>query len=184
MFPLTLVCALALSGCATGKVEQVRTGLQSGRISSTDQVYVKDFDASKAEFKGDYSDVPEKVAVQRGRVPVIISDAITRELQKRGYNAKKYSPDAGPDAVVVDGEVTLVDSGSGAARFWVGMGAGSSTVRANVKVYRASAVANPLADLQMAGTSGGAGGFGGYQDWVAANSKDLAIKLAKYLAGK
>jgi hypothetical protein len=183
IFCSLLVVAMAMSGCATGKIEQVRTGL-TGRIPKTDQIYVKDFDASKAVFKGDYSDVPEKVALQQERIPMIISEAIIDRLQHERYDARKFSAQTPSDALVVDGEITLVDSGSAAARFWVGVGAGRSTVRANVRLYRASDPARTIANLQLAGISGGRGGFTGYEDWVAINAKDLGTKLAKYLDGK
>ena len=181
---LVTVCAAVLAGCATGKIEQVNVGLAPNSITQSDPIYVKEFDASKAVFKGEYSDVPDKVAAQRARIPLIMSGATIGEFVKKGYTAKQYSPDAPGSAVIVEGEVTLVDAGSGAARFWVGMGAGNSTVRANIKVYRASDPAKPLADLQMAGTSGAAGGFSGYADWIGVNAKDLATKLVKYLTAK
>ncbi len=181
---LALACAVVVTGCATGKVEQVKVGLAPNSITKGDAIYVKDFDASKAVFKGEYSDVPDKVATQRARIPLIMAEATISEFLKKGYTAKKYTADAPTNAVVVEGEVTLVDAGSGAARFWVGMGAGASTVRANIKVYRGSDAAKPLTELQMAGTSGGAGGFSGYSDWIAANARDLAIKLVKYMTAK
>jgi hypothetical protein len=154
-------CLAVLAGCATGKIEQVRTKLPPGSITKDNPIFVKEFDASKAYFKGEYSDVSGKVAAQRARIPTIISSAVISEFVKRGYNAKRYTPDIPERAIIIEGEITLVDTGSGAARFWVGMGAGNSTVRANVKIFRANDQTNPMADLQAAGTSGAAGGLSG-----------------------
>jgi hypothetical protein len=181
---LATVVVAVLTGCATGKIEKVDVPLAKDQISKSDPIYIKDFDCSKAVFKGENSDKPDKVAEQRARIPTIISAETIKDLAKDGYTAKNYSAAAPTNAVIVEGEVVLVDAGSGAARFWVGMGAGNSVVKANVKIYRGSDASKPLAELQMSGTSGGAGGFSGYSDWTAKNCVDLAMKLSKYLMGK
>ena len=177
--------AWLLVGCATGHIGQLAVPLAPNQIAKTDTILVKDFDAAKAVFKGDYSNVAEKVEAGRTRLPVLISEQLVLHLTKNGYSAKKYSAEAQGNAVVVEGVVNLVDHGSAAARFWIGMGSGMSGVHTDVKVYRAGDPSKPLAELKdVSGTSGGAGGFSGYQDWVAANAKDLALKLGDYLMGK
>ena len=177
--------AFVLTGCATSKVEQVKATSDSVQFTKADSIYVKDFDATNAIFKGEYSSVPEKVAVNRLLVQQIISMETINRLIENGYTAHPYSADAPSNTVIVEGKVTLVDSGSAATRFWVGFSAGASTVQANVKIYRASEPDKILTDLQIVGSSGGRGGIsGGYKDWVEANSKDLGIKLGDYIMGK
>jgi len=177
--------AAALTDCATSKVEEVKATSDNVQFTKTDLIYVKDFDATNAIFKGEYSNVPEKVAVNRLLVQQIISMETINRLAENGYTAQRYSADAPSNAIIVEGKVTLVDSGSAATRFWVGFSAGASTVQANVKIYRASELNKTLTDLDMVGSSGGRGGLsGGYKDWIEANSKDLGIKLADYIMGK
>jgi hypothetical protein len=179
----TIVLGALAAGCATGKVVEVRTPLAPDAVAKDKTIYIKTFDASKAEFQGDYSDVAGNIDKERVRVPDIIGVELIARLKERGLKAEKYAPGVPADALVVDGRVTLVDSGSGAARFWIGMGAGASSVFADVKVVREGKPDAPLCDLKMAGHSGGTGGIYGYQDWIGANAKDLAITMADYIAG-
>lgn len=182
--PLRLVFAIILSGCATAVIHDARVSSGVNLAAESGIVYVKDFDTSRAVFKGDYSDVPQRVAEERARIPDIITREIIDDLAKKGRRAVRYDRGAGSAGLIVDGVVTQVDSGSGAARFWVGMGAGSSKVLANVRVYRASNVSAPVASLEIEGHSGGTGGAFGYQDWIGANCKDIALKIGEFLCGK
>lgn len=179
-----MVFAIVLTGCATAVIHQaqVSSGLNLAAESGT--IYVKDFDASRAVFKGDYSDVAEKVAAQRARLPGVITKEMIDYLAKNGRRAVRYDGGASSAGLIVDGVVTEVDAGSGAARFWVGMGAGSSRVKANVRVYRTSNTSTPIAALEIEGHSGGRGGLTGYADWIGTNSKDIALKVGKFLCGK
>jgi hypothetical protein len=116
-----LAAAALMTGCAaTGKIENVKVAMTSGQIAKTEPIYVKDFDASKTVFKGEYSDVPEQVAIERVRVPKIITAETVRRLIEKGYTAQSYTSSVSNNAVIVDGEVTLIDRGSGAARLWIG----------------------------------------------------------------
>ena len=177
-----VLAAVVLTGCAGGKIAQVKVALPPNTITKTDTIYVKDFDSSKTVFKGEYKD---QAATERQRIPRIASEAVVDYLTAKGYTAKLHTPDVSGDKLVVDGAITLVDGGSAAARFMVGMGAGSAKIKASVKVYRASAPSVLLADFEALGTSGGQGGVSGFQDWRRKNAQDLGTKVAKYLiAGK
>ena len=173
---LSVVLVGLVAGCASAP-KGSSTGL--GQISKTDTICVKNFDASQAVFKGEYSDVPEKVSEDRARIPGIISTEMMKYLMAKGYTVKSYSADVTGNEVVVDGAVTVVERGSAAARMLVGMGAGKALMRANVKIYRASAPDSALAEFPAVGSSGGSGGVLAYMDWNGANAKHLGIDVAK-----
>lgn len=174
--------ATLVTGCAwNGRVEEVRVGLNKP-VSKAVLIYVKEFDSSKAAVNGDYHDIQGMVAAQRR----IVSSTITRwticRLTQLGYIAKVYSNQILGDALVVDGKITTISAGSAASRLWVGIGAGHSTVRANVKLYQAANPATMIADFQVAATSGPESESGHGTEVLFHSARDVGATVAEYIS--
>src|SRR5437773_1039002 len=55
-----------------------------------------------------------------------VAQAIAQELRERGVEAQVLRSGTPSGKVVVDGDVTLIDGGSRALRYWIGFGAGAA----------------------------------------------------------
>lgn len=173
---LTLVTALALTGCAGAKIKQERVPLRPGGIAKGETIFVKEISADNATFTGDKSEDDKRVSDEKKIIKHGLASEIIIQLNKRGFVGKPYAP--GAKGVVLDGVVTLFEHGSGAARAWVGMGAGSSNMHVDVKLHRG---AETLADLEVIATSGGRGGLTAMASFLHAHMQDAAAKTVKYL---
>jgi len=187
VFPAITLCAVLLGGCQTAHITQSNVHSLAGKVTQSDTILVKTFDASKAVFKGENSKVNVLNDADRERVTSIISQAMIEGLGQYSYTAKAFSGDAPPGSVVVEGEVIQVDKGSYSKRFWIGMGSGSQSMTAHVRIYRVSTPEQVLAELDLTGSGGFYGSSGGMwanEDWIGIYSASLGYKVAAFIAGK
>lgn len=142
--------ALFLYGCAGGEVANVITGLKPGDLSKNQAVLVKDFDTANTTFSGDNTDDVNIVKSQKKKIASAITASLSSRLKQNGFNVHDYGENnISNDTVVIDGVVTRVNHGSGAARFMVGFGAGSAWMKTTVKMYRAQSPDEVLAEFQV-----------------------------------
>lgn len=85
-------------------------------------------------------------------------------------------------AIILRGEVTEMNPGSQAARYWVGLGAGSAGTRINVEVIDAPSGRTLLRLKDGAVAPGGAFG-GGYRELLDRNMKQLGQDIGVLLSG-
>lgn len=174
-----LAFAVAALGCAAGKVAIVKTPLQPGAVTKSQTFLVKPFAVENAVFTGDNADDPAVVDRQKKRIPRELVTALLTRLSKSGYKGEDDESAAGTqDVVVIDGVITHVNHGSGVARFLVGFGSGAAWIKATVKLYRAGAPSDTLAEFMIESSSGGSAGAG---DFTTTNVKDLANAIVDYL---
>ena len=177
-----LFLAVAVAGCASGRVVAVVKPLPPGTVSKATELLVKPFAIEKAVFSGDNADIPAVVERQKKRIPAELVQTLVTTLLRSGYRARRYTADAGTaGAVVIDGSFTHVNHGSGAARAWVGLGAGAAWMLSDVKLYRADKPAETLAEFKVESSSGGRGGLLAAGDFTTTNLVDLARSIVKFL---
>ena len=183
--PILAVCLLVATGCETAKISHATGVLPGPQALKTVPIFVKEFDASRAVFKGENSQVSVLANEDRQRISRIISAAIIERLTMNGFDARPLSGSPSPDAIIVEGTVSSVDKGSFSKRMLIGVGAGSASIKANVQMYRADNPANSIADLEMAGTSKAfTGGRYANNDFMGIYSASLGYKAADYIMGK
>ncbi|MCX7805242.1 MAG: DUF4410 domain-containing protein [Planctomycetota bacterium] len=176
--------AAMAAGCGS-PVNRVYVDLPPGTISSGNPIYVKDFDASKTVFKGEYSDDPNKVEAERKEVPKIMSAVLVSDLCGKGFAAKEFAGDVPGDAIVVTGEVIEINHGSGHLRFWVGMGAGAARMSVLVRIYRAGTPGATLGQFDVIASTAWRGeGVFSWQDFTRRQAAEISSRIAKYLKQK
>lgn len=177
-----LAFAVAALGCAASKVAIVKTPLQPGAVTKSQTFLVKPFAIENAVFTGDNTDDPAVVDRQKKRIPQELVTALLARLSKSGYKGEDDESAAGTqDVVVIDGVITHVNHGSGAARAFLGMGAGAAWMKATIKLYKAGAPSDTLAEFMIESTSGGRGGLFASGDFTTTNIADLANAIVTYL---
>ncbi len=177
-----LALALGCVGCAGSDVVSVKTPLQPGAVSRSQTFLVKDFAIENAVFAGDNADDASVVAQQKADIPGDLRRELVMALSRCGFKAHSYDEGVRVgDAVVIDGAVTHVNHGSGAARAWVGAGAGAAWMRAVVRIYKAETPADTLSEFTVEASSGGRGGLFASGDFTHSNVRDLADATAGFL---
>lgn len=171
-----LVGILVLSGCATGKMGNIETPLAAGAISKTTPIYVEAVSTKDTFVSGDKSGNAKRVNEIKEKIATEYAGKIVEHLKKRGYNAQTAD---GPSkmGLTISGDATKVENGSAAARYFVGMGAGSSNLFTNFTITDNVKKAT-LAKFQIIATSGGESGVGSYLDRFL---NDGGKKLAEYV---
>ena len=170
-------CLMTAVGCATGKVGNVETQMQPGAISKTTPIMVETISAKDTFFSGDKSGDKQRTEENRTKIESQFNRMLVDALNKRGFNAKIAT---GPvkSGVVLSGTVTKVENGSAAARYFVGMGAGSANMFTDFKLEERSATPKTLAKFQIIATSGAEQNVSSYMDRHLA---DGSSKTAEYL---
>lgn len=166
-----------LVSCAGAKIKDERVSLKAGAISKKDTILVKTISADGATFTGDKANDAQRVSEEKKLIKQLLADEIVVQLKKRGFTARHW--DGKESGTLVDGTVTLFEHGSGAARMFVGMGAGSSNLHMNMKVSKGR---ETLADFTVIATSGGRGGLSSLSSFLQAHITDGAEKTAEYIA--
>ncbi|PIU19170.1 MAG: hypothetical protein COT18_08915 [Elusimicrobia bacterium CG08_land_8_20_14_0_20_59_10] len=178
---LCLAGMLLLGGCAGGNLLTVRVDRIINRPPENQPIIVRPFRVNSAQVLGDKSNVESAMEGTKDRVKSNIQSFLIEELQNAGFNAMAYNPKARPpkDGLLLDGIVRKIDNGSTAARFWVGMGAGSATIIATIRITRSDNNKDVLAEFDAAGSTKGEGGWSAYTDSAQANSQRLAKAVVK-----
>ena len=183
LWVLVVLCvATACSG--GGRPKSIILDIPDHSLSRSNFFFVKDFDTSSTLFKGDYTDIPERVNSERSKIPVMITSDLIAQLQLNGFRAQKYETAPTQEGeLIIDGDVFEVDHGSAASRFWIGMGAGASSIKTHVRIYKANG--NILiGDYTFVSSSGAKGGGLAWQDFVSDNARRIAYSIASYMARK
>ena len=143
------VLAAALVACAPTHVQQSQT-YSGALLPRPDVVVVNDFAVTPDQVKLDsglrarlmnvVNPTPasaQEIADGR-KVTATISRTLVDEIRKLGLPARQGFPGEGPGAgnrVIVDGQMVSIDEGNRTRRNLIGLGAGHSTVQADMQVY-------------------------------------------------
>jgi len=123
-----MIVLLFVSGCRSGS-QPVKPTTQAAPVTGT--VYVREFNQTGtkvASFEAPTTGFGLEVAQK-----------IADHLREGGVQAEVIARNAPvPSGTVVDGDVTLIDGGSRAARYWAGFGAGATRFAVVGKVVDAS----------------------------------------------
>ena len=144
---IAIFFALAvLAGCASTNVTQ-QTPMASPGLARPNQIYVYDFIADPAKLPADSSisadlsaptTPPTAEELETGRrLGAIIAKNLVADIQAMGLPAVQAGPGAAPQVGegVIRGYLVSVQAGSGAKRFVIGFGAGSSEMDTVVEGY-------------------------------------------------
>jgi hypothetical protein len=179
--PLSFALMLVVtSGCVRAKIKDERFPIRPGSIAKSEVINVKRIDVDKAQFKGDKADDATRIAQEKRMLNQLLADQLIVDLKKRGFVGAKHF-EQGSNGVLLEGTVTLFDHGSGAARYLVGMGAGSSNLHIDVKLTRDT---ETLADFTVVATSGGRGGIDAMGSFLEAHITDASEKITDYIMNK
>jgi hypothetical protein len=176
-----LLIGLLSVGCVHASVGAVRTPLQKGAILKTEQITVMPFTAEEAVFEGDMAADGPRITQEKQIIRDRLASQIARELACWGYQAEPFAGGANTARIVIEGKVTRFDHGSGAARWLVGTGAGSSDMFIRVRIYSGSRE-NVLADFDVTATSADTGGFESMgRSFLDEHIADGAEKIRQYI---
>ncbi len=171
-----------LCGCASGRVNLVRTAPPPNAFDRSQLILVGDFDPAGATSLGDGHESEEVVGTQLDRLSEDIETRVVKHLQAQGFNAQRLEEaETREGALIIDGNITLNDRGSWALRVWVGFGTGATRLESSVRAHRAGSEA-PLAEFDVHATSGGSAGWMGTGDFIPTDSENTAIAIANYIA--
>ena len=173
----TKILALALLiGCAHGKIEHVGQPLEKGVITKDTTIYVESISAKNADFSGDKSAEIQKTGAAKQEIEFAFHKKIVDALKKLGYKAVAVDTPK-KDGIAITGKVSKVENGSAAARFFVGMGAGSANMYTNFTILDRK-TAKTLSSFEVIATSGGESKMGSYMEKHIA---DGASKVAEFI---
>jgi hypothetical protein len=191
-----LALVLAQSLAAQGPVKTIEEGVLD-RIElfvaalgdpKTTTVVIKSFDASIADLgtggKGGKEARQDEAQTMVREGPRVLSEKFTATLSQNGpfkeVRALEASESIPAGALVVEGKFVTLDPGSRAKRYFVGFGAGKSSVKVTGTVKDASG--RILANFEQRRV--GAMGIGGGDSLgkLMADSRNIGEDIAKFLA--
>jgi hypothetical protein len=173
------VVTLAFAACAHGKMGKVEKALETGAVSKTTPIYVEKINAADARFTGDKADDVATRDKEKTTIESAYYSRIVDALRAKGYNASVTDKPV-TNGVVLSGKVLTVGHGSGAARFFVGMGAGQANLTTEFTIEDRTAK-KTLGKFEIIATSGGESRGGSYLD---RHLDDGSKKVAEYIAGE
>jgi hypothetical protein len=133
MYPIFLLFGLAVlflaASCGTTKVKT--TEKYSGKLPRPDRILVYDFAASPDEIKLDTGLSADIARAVEGKPR-------TADELKIGHAAAGIPPTSG-NTLLIHGQLLSIDQGNRTERVVIGLGAGRTSVKANVQVYEMTA---------------------------------------------
>ncbi len=174
------VLLLVLVGCAHGKMGRIEMPLDPEALPKRTLIRVRPVDPNGMVVTGDHADDQAKIAAEKDTIRAEFHRKIVDALKARGFLAEAAPADAKQPGTYLSGKVTRFEHGSGAARFWVGMGSGSSNLFTDFTLEDAAA-AKVLSKFEVIGTSGGRGGWTALSSFLEAHLDDGALKVSQYL---
>ena len=128
---LVLILFGVLSGCGTTSALRTQDSKVLPNLSKYTQVVVLDFkDGTMKNIKDEKKHLAYQEAVMNAGKN--FADRIASEIRKTTIFTEVSRAQLTEDAIVISGVITRYEEGSSAMRFWVGMGAGSSYLDAEV----------------------------------------------------
>jgi hypothetical protein len=178
-FAKLAIAALVLAGCATGKMGKVEKALEAGAVTKTTPIIVEKIDTTDATFSGDKADNLDVRKTEKDTIEAVYYMRIVDALKAKGFNATLANGKA-TKGVVLTGKVIKIGHGSGAARHFIGMGAGQANLITEFHLEDRSAK-KTLSKFEIVATSGAESGVTSYMD---RHLNDGSKKVAEYIAGE
>jgi hypothetical protein len=177
-----VLLSVAAIGCAHGKMGAVDQALEAGAVTKDKPIYIDVVSAKEMRVTGDKADDTKRIDEEKAAIESRYHRMIADELRKKGYtvetgNAPKKS------GLVLTGKVSRFEHGSGAARMFVGMGAGSSNMFTDF-VLEDRTAKKTLTKFEVIATSGGRGGVFSTGSFMEAHLTDGSKKAASYINGE
>jgi len=161
-------------------------------VSATD-VVIKSFDASAADLgtggKEGKSDRQEEAKTMQNEAPRVLSERFVATLEKGPFKSVRTlkTDEAIPNgALLVEGKFITIDPGSRAKRYFVGFGAGKSSVKVAGAVKDSSGKTLATFEQRRIGAMGMAGGdsLGKLMSDSRSIGEDIAKFLVKWARGE
>jgi len=177
-----LLLSTLMLGCAHAKMGAVEAPLESGSITKDTKIYVLPVTTDNLVVTGDKAKDEARISEEKTIIEGRFAKMIVDQLIKKGYKAELVTGSQ-KKGVVITGHVTRFEHGSGAARMWVGMGAGSSNLFTDFKIEDRSK-GSTLSKFEVIATSGGRGGLAATGSFMDAHLEDGSKKVAEYVSGQ
>lgn len=151
------VLLVAAAACAPTHIRQEQA-YDGPALPRPDNILVADFAVTPQEVRLDSGlrarlmsavsgTAPDAQAAEDGRaVAGAISSTLVQEIQKLGLPAVRAdasAPAIGGNTLIIDGQMLSVDEGNRTRRNLIGLGAGQSTVEADLQLYYQSSGSQP-----------------------------------------
>jgi len=198
IFLLLAVCLLCSCAHQAGSTEPSSTGMTKDwnnlideaevvhtfNLNDYSRVVVDNLDTSATPLPPSSENTYQPVNIVLKSSSEIFAEAVREQFKEAGSKIPVVGPEGSvkpaPGSLLVKGKVTRMDPGSQALRYWVGFGAGKSTVEVAGEVIDL-ATNQPLLRFKHAKASG-IGGFGGdYQKFLTDDTHDVGEDVAKML---
>ena len=158
--------------------------VQTFNLNDYSKVVVANLDTSATPLPPSGENTYQPVSIVLKSSSEIFTEAVREEFKEEGSRLSVVGPESSagsaPGALLVKGRVTRMDPGSQALRYWVGFGAGKSTVEVAGEVID-MASNKTLLRFKHAKASG-IGGLGGdYQKFLTDDTHDVGEDVAKML---
>ncbi|MDF7826354.1 DUF4410 domain-containing protein [Pontiellaceae bacterium B12227] len=181
---LGLVGLGVVSGCSTSSGGSSAAPLSESHIyadsiDKSSPIYVKLFSTENTEMKI-LPDEDTSLAIAAS-IPHLVTADIVHTLRGKGFSnvMLETSGIAAPEnALVLDGRFTLIDSGSQAARIWIGFGTGKSQVC--IEGQLADAAGRKICDFREC--AGGIG-WGSSAPQMETEGHTIGQKVGHFIAG-
>ncbi|MFU8832402.1 MAG: DUF4410 domain-containing protein [Wenzhouxiangella sp.] len=182
---LLMAGALLLQGCGTTSGLKPADEAQVLDLSGYDRVVVLDFadQTNKSGLKADKRAVYEAKTAAATRT---FADLIAAEIRKTGAYAEVLREPTGEPSIMVTGTIIGYKEGNAAARFLVGMGAGSSYFDAEVlfsDLISSQRLAEVKVDKNSWALGGGLAAGQTVEHFMQGAAKKIARELAEAKAG-
>lgn len=158
--------------------------VQPFNLNDYSKVVVASLDTSATPLPPSGENTYQPVTVVLKSSSEIFTQAVKEQFKEADSQVAVVGPEAAvksaPGSLLVKGKVTRMDPGSQALRYWVGFGAGRSTVEVAGEVIDLQSN-KPLLKFKHAKASG-IGGFGGdYQKFLTDDTHDVGEDVAKMI---
>ncbi len=194
---LTGLLMLALTACSQGRVETVQS-YSTARLPRPERILVRDFALTPEDVRLDqgvrarltqaFNQTPPSAAkMQAARAATAaLAEDLVRELRREGLPAERAfgsEVPASENVVLVEGQIVSIDQGNRTRRTLIGLGAGKSSLGADVQVFYRGGNSSPrlLQTLEADADSGRAPGAAETMGAGAAAGSGVATSAAASL---
>lgn len=121
LLPTSLLCAADEKPIPKPDVLGEETIYTTKNLSSYDTVIIKDFDISKPELENIDDDEKAELEPVMGSIPKVMSAHFVTEMKKmKKFKNVLSNSDKTANAVILEGKITKLSGGHGAAKFFLG----------------------------------------------------------------
>jgi hypothetical protein len=156
--------------------EEILTGQPLSRYKT---VIIRDFGFEKTRYENFNKEEMERFTPLKPSLVSLLSDEFVRKLKAENLFEKvERGGEPSQDAIVLEGQFTKIDAGNRALKFWVGFGAGKSTVEVKGRLIEAATGRELALFIQDRHSPAS---MSDLEAVLSSDTKNLAQDLAKFI---